>query len=204
MIARLEVTRGPLTEYPLAEKVCGGWQNGVMFYPDAEVTKVTPLIFRNETPTDDEQEALVKRLEDEVEYRVRTAVALHKGGHDHGDQVRKGRASVRFIAAGFRRSEVPEPSAEDEFAPGECDGSGKCSAPRHIHGCYTAHRADQCDAPDEYGHLPADDEREALEQIVIHVSANTPGDLISTFRRDQIVRGVLAAGFHRTEQGESQ
>lgn len=44
MIARLEVTRGTLTEYPLAEKVCGGWQNGVMFYPDAEVTKVTPLI----------------------------------------------------------------------------------------------------------------------------------------------------------------
>lgn len=60
MIARLEVTRGPLTEYPLAEKVCGGWQNGVMFYPDAEVTKVTPLIFRNETPTDDDQDALAQ------------------------------------------------------------------------------------------------------------------------------------------------
>ena len=43
MIARLEVTRGPLTEYPLAEKVRGGWQNGVTFYADAEVTKVTPL-----------------------------------------------------------------------------------------------------------------------------------------------------------------
>lgn len=43
MIARLEVTRGPLTEYPLAEKVRGGWQNGVTFYPDADVTKVTPL-----------------------------------------------------------------------------------------------------------------------------------------------------------------
>ncbi|WP_282847196.1 hypothetical protein [Microbacterium oxydans] len=44
MIARLEVTRGTLTEYPLAEKTRGGWQNGVTFYPDAEVTKVTPLI----------------------------------------------------------------------------------------------------------------------------------------------------------------
>lgn len=44
MIARLEVTRGSLTEYPLAEKTRGGWQNGVTFYPDAEVTKVTPLI----------------------------------------------------------------------------------------------------------------------------------------------------------------
>ena len=43
MIARLEVTRGTLTEYPLAEKVRGGWQNGVTFYPDADVTKVTPL-----------------------------------------------------------------------------------------------------------------------------------------------------------------
>lgn len=43
MIARLEVTRGTLTEYPLAEKTRGGWQNGVTFYPDAEVTKVTPL-----------------------------------------------------------------------------------------------------------------------------------------------------------------
>ena len=48
MIARLEVTRGTLTEYPLAEKTRGGWQNGVTFYPDAEVTKVTPLIFRND------------------------------------------------------------------------------------------------------------------------------------------------------------
>ena len=114
MIARLEVTRGSLTEYPLAEKVCGGWQNGVMFYPDAEVTKVTPLIFRNETPTDDEQEALVKRLEDEVEYRVRTAVALHKGGHDHEEQVRQGWASVRFLAAGFRRTEAAPTDDERE------------------------------------------------------------------------------------------
>jgi hypothetical protein len=53
MIARLEVTRGYLTEYPLAEKVRGGWQNGVTFYPDAEVTKVTPLhVQAPHTPTD--------------------------------------------------------------------------------------------------------------------------------------------------------
>lgn len=32
----------------------------------------------NEKLTDDEREALVKRLEDEVEYRVRTAVTLAK------------------------------------------------------------------------------------------------------------------------------
>lgn len=47
MIARLEVTRGPLTEYPLAEKVRGGWQNGVTFYPDAEVTKFTEVVVRS-------------------------------------------------------------------------------------------------------------------------------------------------------------
>lgn len=46
MIARLEVTRGTLTEYPLAERTKNGWQNGGTFYPDAEVTKVTPLVVR--------------------------------------------------------------------------------------------------------------------------------------------------------------
>lgn len=56
MIARLEVTRGTLTEYPLAEKVRDGWQNGVTFYPDAEVTKVTPLqVQKAHTPTNDER-----------------------------------------------------------------------------------------------------------------------------------------------------
>lgn len=39
-IARIEVTRGTLTEYPIAEKVRGGWQNGVTVYPDADVTGV--------------------------------------------------------------------------------------------------------------------------------------------------------------------
>ena len=67
-----------------------------------------------EEPSDDEQEALVKRLEDEVEYRVRTAVALHKGGHDHKEQVRQGRASVRFLAAGFRRTEAAPTDDERE------------------------------------------------------------------------------------------
>lgn len=40
MIARIEVVRGTLTEYPIAEKVVGGWQNGVTFYPDADVAVV--------------------------------------------------------------------------------------------------------------------------------------------------------------------
>lgn len=41
MIARITVVDGTLTEYPLAEKVRGGWQNGVTFYPDERVTKVS-------------------------------------------------------------------------------------------------------------------------------------------------------------------
>lgn len=43
MIARLTVVRGATTEYPLAERVNGGWQNGVTFYPDADVTEVVEL-----------------------------------------------------------------------------------------------------------------------------------------------------------------
>lgn len=43
MIARLRVEDGTLTEYPIAEKVKGGWQNGVTFYADENVTEVTPL-----------------------------------------------------------------------------------------------------------------------------------------------------------------
>jgi hypothetical protein len=49
-IARLTVVDGTLTEHPLAEKVRGGWQNGVTFYPDEKVTKVTEL--RVMTPGD--------------------------------------------------------------------------------------------------------------------------------------------------------
>lgn len=44
MIARLTVVDGSLTEYPLAERVRGGWQNGVTFYPDEKVEKVAPLL----------------------------------------------------------------------------------------------------------------------------------------------------------------
>lgn len=44
MIARLTVEYGDgLTEYPIAEEVRGGWQNGVRFYPDENVTEVRPL-----------------------------------------------------------------------------------------------------------------------------------------------------------------
>ncbi|WP_295103126.1 hypothetical protein [uncultured Microbacterium sp.] len=89
------------------------------------------------TPTDDEREAQANRL-----------------------------ASCPDVGTGFRRTEVPEPSAEeDELAPGECDGSGKCAAERHIHGCYTPHRADQCDAPEEYGHLPSEPQGEPSDLV---------------------------------------
>lgn len=43
MIARITVEYGDLTEYPLAECVRGGWQNGVRFYPDEQVTDVQEL-----------------------------------------------------------------------------------------------------------------------------------------------------------------
>lgn len=105
MIARLEVTRGSLTEYPLAEKVCGGWQNGVMFYPDAEVTKVTPLIFRNETPTDDDQDALAQIVCRALEHQ------------DGGEECEVDFAAAdAILAGGFRRSEVPEPRAWHDVA----------------------------------------------------------------------------------------
>lgn len=43
MIARLTVVDGTLTEYPLAERTRGGWQNGVTFYPDEKVVKFVEL-----------------------------------------------------------------------------------------------------------------------------------------------------------------
>lgn len=39
-IRRLTVVRGDLTEFPLAQRVRGGWQNGVTFYPDETVSEV--------------------------------------------------------------------------------------------------------------------------------------------------------------------
>lgn len=58
-----------------------------------------------------------------------------------------------------------------EFAPGECTGAHDCDAPMHIHGCYRPHRADQCDAPEEFGHI-------AREPVVVDdatVWRNHPG-----------------------------
>lgn len=46
---------------------------------------------------------------------------------------------------------------EPDFAPGECDGSGTCTAKVHVHGCYAPHRSDQCDSPSEYGHTDTTD-----------------------------------------------
>lgn len=44
MIARLTVVDGTLTEYPLAQRMLGGWQNGVTFYPDENVTEVQQVL----------------------------------------------------------------------------------------------------------------------------------------------------------------
>lgn len=73
----------------------------------------------------------------------------------------------------LRRSEAPEPSVEDEFAPGECTGAGDCDAPIHVHGCYRPHRADQCDAPDEYGHIETQGEPSDAQVHADHAFVQT-------------------------------
>jgi hypothetical protein len=41
--ARIKVVDGALTSFPIVERVYGGWQSGVMFYPDALVESLTAL-----------------------------------------------------------------------------------------------------------------------------------------------------------------
>lgn len=53
----------------------------------------------------------------------------------------------------YQKHPKPEITDEAEFAPGECTGANDCDAAMHTHGCYRPHRADECDDPDEYGHL---------------------------------------------------
>lgn len=110
-------------------------------------------------PIHDKREALARAIGDsEVDGRS-------AWGPDFADPswefMRDRDRAIADVVLGFRRSEVPEPSAEgDEFSQDECDGSGTCPARRHIHGCYTRHRADECDSPEEYGHLPAEPQGE--------------------------------------------
>ncbi|MCT1395652.1 hypothetical protein M4D51_07920 [Microbacterium sp. p3-SID338] len=112
------------------------------------------------TPTDDEREALAA-----VIAGVRWPDGAPVIGSRAGGMIRD--AILASEVWRFRRSEVPEPSAEgDEFAQDECDGSGTCPARRHIHGCYTRHRADECDSPDEYGHLPPEPQGEPSDASV--------------------------------------
>ena len=94
---------------------------------------------------------------------------------------------------------------------GECDGSGKCPAEMHVHGCYMPHRADQCDSPDEYGHLPAEPQgepsdaqvnRDYLAQVIHKaVYSRIPLDDLTdeaqadTYKRaDAVVVALRAAG----------
>lgn len=51
------------------------------------------------TPPAEDREALVRRMQDEVEYRVRTAGALAKGGHSVQPEVDAGRARIAALAA---------------------------------------------------------------------------------------------------------
>lgn len=55
MIARIEVTRGDLTEYPIAESVRGGWQSGVRFFPDEDVTAVLGTYHANRAEVTEEE-----------------------------------------------------------------------------------------------------------------------------------------------------
>lgn len=47
--ARLRVVRGSTTEFPLAQRVRGGWQTGVHHYPDEQVACVLE-IYRPDRP----------------------------------------------------------------------------------------------------------------------------------------------------------
>ena len=78
----------------LSTKLLHYKDDGVMFYPDAEVTKVTPLIFRNETPTDDEREDMIAFLLRDHNFEE------SPWGRTYTDAE---------IANALRRSEVPEP-----------------------------------------------------------------------------------------------
>lgn len=51
MIARLTVRRGSSTEWPIAERVMGGWQNGATFYPDEDVTEHVELMVSKRQPS---------------------------------------------------------------------------------------------------------------------------------------------------------
>lgn len=46
-----------------------------------------------------DREALVKAMQNEIEYRIRTAAALAKGGHSVQDEVNAGRARIAVLAA---------------------------------------------------------------------------------------------------------
>ena len=41
--AHIKVVDGPLTSFPIVERVFGGWQSGVMFYPDSLVESYKAL-----------------------------------------------------------------------------------------------------------------------------------------------------------------
>lgn len=103
MIARLEVTRGTLTEYPLAERVSNGWQNGVKFYADAEVTKVTPLIVAAGVQAEESDWEYGLYEEDPHRERERPHRA-YNGAHMVSEsrahvegQWRKGHPSIKFV-----------------------------------------------------------------------------------------------------------
>lgn len=104
MIARIRVEDGTLTEYPIAERVHGGWQNGVCFYPDEKVAEVLG------------EYALAGEWEYGVEYEVSATESVWTAAHSE-KQARKW-VEQSPTDTGLRRrraagpwSEIPEGQA---------------------------------------------------------------------------------------------
>lgn len=73
MIARLTVsTQRTGAVYPIAERVEHGWQNGAEFYPDSDVTAVTPLIVQAASLSGDldEIDSIVDRIKASREHEA--------------------------------------------------------------------------------------------------------------------------------------
>lgn len=92
-----------------------GWERAEVY---EGVTRVLAVFEKAHTPTDDEREALARIVKD---------IAIKWGGPSMAEfadtpPIRKHYATAdAILAAGFRRSEVPEPSADEQ----ECDQCGE-------------------------------------------------------------------------------
>jgi hypothetical protein len=61
----------------------------------------------------------------------------------------------------------------------DCNGTDACPAAMHVHGCFTPHRAEQCDVPGEHGHTAG-----ALDEGGSTVSRPDVDALMADLRRN--------------------